>query len=81
MGLKRIGKNLEDVSVCFITHRHSDHIGGLKALKERGRFLTAVHSADAEAVTKATGVEPEIILEDDLEVAGENDLPPGAHRR
>jgi glyoxylase-like metal-dependent hydrolase (beta-lactamase superfamily II) len=70
MELKKMGETLEDVSICFITHRHSDHIGGLKALRERGRFLTAVHSADADAVIKATGVKPEIILEDGVEVAG-----------
>ncbi len=72
--VKKLGSldhKLADVDVCVLTHAHRDHVGGLKALKERGEpFLVAAHDAEAEDVEKATGVEVDLRLEDDQMIGG-----------
>jgi glyoxylase-like metal-dependent hydrolase (beta-lactamase superfamily II) len=52
------------VKLCVLTHSHRDHVGGLSALKEIGNFQVAAHEADADDITKATGVEVDMQLRD-----------------
>ncbi len=72
--VKKLGSldhKLADVDVCIITHAHRDHIGGLKALKERREpFLVAAHDAEADDVEKATGVEVDLRLVDGQTIGG-----------
>lgn len=71
---KRLGgieRRLADVDICIITHAHRDHVGGLKALKERREpFLVAAHDAEADDVEKATGVEVDLRLVDGQTIGG-----------
>lgn len=69
--LESLDHKLSDVDLCIITHAHSDHLGGLKALKEsRQPFLVAAHDAEAGAVEKATGVEVDLSLIDGQTIGG-----------
>jgi len=69
--LERLGHTLNDVDVCIITHAHSDHTGGLKALKVSDEpFLVAAHDSEADAVEKATGVEVDLRLIDGQTIGG-----------
>ncbi len=69
--LERLGHTLRDVDVCIITHSHSDHTGGLKALKASGEpFLVAAHDSEADNVEKATGVEVDLRLIDGQTIGG-----------
>jgi len=66
-----IERRLADVDICIITHAHRDHMGGLKALKERREpFLVAAHDAEADDVEKATGVEVDLRLVDGQTIGG-----------
>ena len=69
--LESIDHRLAEVDLCIITHAHSDHIGGLKALKEtRQPFLIAAHDSEADDIEKATGLEVDLRLIDGQNVAG-----------
>ena len=69
--LESIERRLADVDLCLITHSHRDHVGGLKALKERREpFLVAAHDAEADDVEKATGVEVDLRLIDGQTIGG-----------
>lgn len=48
--------------ICVITHRHGDHIGGLKRLKETCNFKIASHVDESEDIESATGFKVEIKL-------------------
>jgi len=37
-GLNEINKNIEDISFALITHNHSDHIGGIRFLKDIEKY-------------------------------------------
>ncbi|MGQ9680393.1 MAG: MBL fold metallo-hydrolase [Candidatus Bathyarchaeia archaeon] len=62
--LKKEGRQPSEIELCLLTHKHFDHIGGLRTLKTLCGFKVAAHSAEAEAITRATGVETDITLED-----------------
>ena len=68
--LETINKSLTDVSLCILTHSHRDHVGSLKALKEKGDFLVAAHEAEASSIEEATGIEVDLPLVDGQEIAG-----------
>lgn len=50
--------------VCIITHRHRDHMVGLKSLAEKCSFKVAAHINDAPAIEADTGVKVELKLND-----------------
>lgn len=54
--IHRIGRAPSDLTVCLITHRHGDHIGGLKKLRTVGDFPVVSHERDAKGIQEATGV-------------------------
>jgi glyoxylase-like metal-dependent hydrolase (beta-lactamase superfamily II) len=60
-GLRR---DPQEIVLCVLTHRHRDHVGGLRALKELCGFEVASHAAEAEAIEEATGVTVDHKLED-----------------
>ena len=62
--VQNLGKNPDDVELCIITHRHADHIGGLKTLKETCNFKVASHEEEAELIESASGVAIELKLKD-----------------
>ncbi len=37
-GLEEIGANINDIDACFFTHEHSDHIKGIRFLKNRRMY-------------------------------------------
>ena len=53
--LEAVGRRPADVGCIVITHAHLDHVGGLRELQRYIDAPTAVHAADAAAVTS---VEP-----------------------
>ena len=59
-----LGRNPDDVELCIITHRHGDHIGGLKTLKEACNFKVASHEEEAELIESASGVAIDLKLKD-----------------
>lgn len=54
--LDAIGRDVGDLSACIITHRHSDHVGGLQALREMADFPLLAHAEEGEAIAKQTGI-------------------------
>jgi glyoxylase-like metal-dependent hydrolase (beta-lactamase superfamily II) len=62
--VQNLGRNPDDVELCIITHRHGDHIGGLKTLKETCNFKVASHEEEAELIETASGVAIELKLKD-----------------
>jgi len=62
--VKSLGKEPKDVELCIITHRHGDHVGSLKALKDACGFKVASYKDEAESITTATGVAVDSKLKD-----------------
>jgi len=62
--MEKQGSNPSGLELCIITHRHTDHVGGLMAIKERLGVEVAAHRLEAEAIEKATGVGVDRRLED-----------------
>jgi glyoxylase-like metal-dependent hydrolase (beta-lactamase superfamily II) len=62
-GARTILKYLKDTSLecIFLTHSHIDHIGGLKAIRDRLPAALAVHTADNQ---KWLPVPPDLLLSD-----------------
>ncbi len=48
--LREVGLNPGDLKLCILTHRHWDHSGGVRALKELTGCEVAIHEGDAEAL-------------------------------
>ena len=48
--VKRMGFNLKDIEMAFLTHCHYDHIGGNKALKKAVGCKFVAHEAEKEAI-------------------------------
>jgi hydroxyacylglutathione hydrolase len=46
--LNKLGVALSDLSLILHTHGHSDHCGSTKALIERHKIPTAIHSSDSD---------------------------------
>jgi hydroxyacylglutathione hydrolase len=67
-GLKREGVEPEDISLVLITHTHGDHIGSLAKLKKTIPASVAVHRLDAESLRGGTGLDPDIVLEDEFDL-------------
>lgn len=50
--------------LCLITHRHRDHVGGLKKLTETCDFKVGAHVDEAAAIEASTGVKVNLRLKD-----------------
>jgi len=48
--LREVGLTPGDLKLCILTHRHWDHSGGVRALKEMTGCEVAIHEGDAEAL-------------------------------
>lgn len=69
--LESLDHKLSDVDLCILTHAHRDHVGGLKALKDRRPpFLVAAHDSEADDIEKVTGVEVDLRLIDGQNIGG-----------
>ena len=62
-GARTIVKHLKGTNLKYVllTHNHVDHIGGLKAFRDRVKAPLAVHQADNQ---KWLPFQPEILLND-----------------
>lgn len=54
--IRKIGRSPSDLTMCLLTHRHGDHIGGLKKLRAVGDFPVVSHERDAKGIQDSTGV-------------------------
>ena len=57
-----MGKTLEDIKLCLISHRHGDHIGPLPKLRETTNAQIMAHEEEVSDIEKAK----EIILDKGL---------------
>ncbi len=48
--LREVGLTPGDLKLCILTHRHWDHSGGVRALRELTGCEVAIHEGDAEAL-------------------------------
>lgn len=62
--VKALGKDTREMRSCVLTHRHRDHIGGLKRLQATVRMRTLAHSADAPEIESALGITIDETLQD-----------------
>jgi glyoxylase-like metal-dependent hydrolase (beta-lactamase superfamily II) len=62
--LRELERAPGDIDLCILTHRHRDHVGGLKRLKDDCGFNVAAHKLEAGPVEEATGVGVDMLLED-----------------
>ncbi len=60
--LEKAGKKHEDLKLCILTHRHGDHVGGLKRLKRTLRFELMAHELDVGGVKKVSGYDPDRVV-------------------
>ena len=60
--LEKAGKKHDDLKLCILTHRHGDHVGGLKKLKRILKFDLMAHELDVEGVKKVSGYNPDRAL-------------------
>jgi glyoxylase-like metal-dependent hydrolase (beta-lactamase superfamily II) len=54
-GLEHLGSAPSEVTRIIATHAHSDHVGGLSALRGRTSAVVAVHERDAPYVREGKG--------------------------
>lgn len=62
--IAKIGRSIADLSACVITHRHSDHVGGLRKLRALGEFAVISHELEAEGVAATCGVAVDRVVRD-----------------
>lgn len=60
--IEKLGRRHEDLKLCVLTHRHGDHVGGLKKLKKTLKFQLMAHELDMPAIQKMTGYEVDNVL-------------------
>ncbi len=60
--IDKAGRKHEDLKLCILTHRHGDHVGGLKKLKRILKFQLMAHELDMPAIKKTTGEDVDGVL-------------------
>ena len=58
----KIGRRMSDLTMCFLTHKHGDHVGGLKKLRPLGDFPVVISEIDAPGMEEQTGVKADRLL-------------------
>ena len=66
--LERHGVEPNHVRLVLITHTHTDHVGSLAELRKTIAAPVAVHRLDAESLRRGAGVEPDVVVEADLDL-------------
>ena len=62
--ISKLGRKASDIKHILVTHHHSDHVGGLRALRDASGATVYVHTLDAPIVagrTKRPGANPRSI--------------------
>lgn len=54
--MEKLGRTSADLTMCLITHRHGDHVGGLKKLRTLGDFPVVSHERDAKGILETSTV-------------------------
>ena len=62
--LAKLGRTPADLTMCILTHKHGDHVGGLKKLREQGNFAVVAHEDEAAGVEQTCGVAVERTVKD-----------------
>ena len=62
--LEKIGRSPSDISACVITHRHGDHVGGLKKLRSLADFPVVSHVDEAAGIEATCGVKVDRVVRD-----------------
>ncbi|MBS3813330.1 MBL fold metallo-hydrolase, partial [Candidatus Bipolaricaulota bacterium] len=57
--IRELGYRLEDVALIVLTHGHSDHVGGVRRLKELTHAEILIHSRDAGILQE--GIESPVV--------------------
>lgn len=70
--IDKIGRDPHELEFCVLTHRHRDHIGGLRKLMSLAPCALFTHEAEADAVSQLTGIDVDRRLKDgeNLDVCG-----------
>ncbi|MBI4529600.1 MAG: MBL fold metallo-hydrolase [Deltaproteobacteria bacterium] len=59
-----IGRKQEDLNLCILTHCHSDHVGGLKKLRDSLNFQLFAHELEIEGVKRIAGADVDGVFRD-----------------
>jgi glyoxylase-like metal-dependent hydrolase (beta-lactamase superfamily II) len=62
--LAKVGRSPSDMTMCIITHRHIDHVGGLKKLRSLAEFPVIAHELEAADVQDRAGVKVDRVIRD-----------------
>ena len=54
--VEKMGRKMSDLTMCFLTHHHGDHVGGLKKIRPTADFPVVISEIDAPTMEKNTGV-------------------------
>ncbi|MBI4213574.1 MAG: MBL fold metallo-hydrolase [Chloroflexi bacterium] len=70
--IQKLGRTMDDLTMCFLTHNHGDHVGGLKRLRPLADFPVVISEIDAPQMERQTGVKPDRLISegDTLPVLG-----------
>lgn len=60
--LENAGRKHDDLKLCILTHRHGDHVGGLKKLKRVLKFELMAHELDVEGIKKISTSDVDHVL-------------------
>ncbi len=60
--LEKAGRKHDDLKLCILTHRHGDHVGGLKKLKRVLKFALMAHELDVEGIKKISTSDVDHVL-------------------
>lgn len=60
--LEKAGRKHDDLKLCILTHRHGDHVGGLKKLKRVLKFELMAHELDVDGIKKISTSDVDHVL-------------------
>jgi len=62
--VRELGRKIDDVKYCILTHRHEDHTLGLRRIKESTGASIISHEAEAPEIEKISGVQVNMKMRD-----------------